>query len=159
MTAAEVLEGDRRAVVTELCSCGALAHRTIAAVAYCDICADELLDPIRARVLADESGVGIGRQRGPLRPDYGHRWAELACTVCDATWTGRIGTPCAYCEHRAVRLVELQRRRILRPELPTVADRHRSDALDAWYGRLARAVRAGIISEHDADDACARWAG
>jgi hypothetical protein len=41
---------------------------------------------------------GVGRQNGPLRPDYGPNWAELKCDQCGATWVGVIGDPCGWCE-------------------------------------------------------------
>jgi hypothetical protein len=47
---------------------------------------------------------GIGRQAGPLRPDYGPDWAELACDQCSATWVGRIGDPCDWCEKALERM-------------------------------------------------------
>jgi hypothetical protein len=47
---------------------------------------------------------GIGRQAGPLRPDYGPDWAELACDQCAATWVGRIGDPCDWCEKALERM-------------------------------------------------------
>jgi hypothetical protein len=143
---------------TEPCrTCAATATRTIGTGTYCDRCADELLAPIRARVIVDESGAGVGQQTGPLRPDYGDQWADLTCTTCDAEWTGPIGEPCAWCLHRAVRLVELQRRLLVHPELPEPGHRGHSAAVDAWHERLARAVQAGVITIDDADTAAGRW--
>jgi hypothetical protein len=143
--------------VTELCRCGAIAYRLLGTVAHCDTCAEEFLAPIRARVILDESGIGRGHQTGPLRPDYGTNWADLTCTVCPYEWTGPIGETCAACIDRAARTVELQRRRLLRPELPPIDDHRRRAAVDAWHGRLARAVVAGIITDVEADSAANRF--
>jgi hypothetical protein len=137
--------------------CSTPAAVTLGTVAYCTPCADTILGPIRARVILDESGIGHGTQTGPLRPDYGQHWADLTCTTCDAEWTGPINEPCAWCLIRADRLVELQRRRLLRPELPDPTDRRHRAALDAWHERLARGVTAGIITPDDADLAAGRW--
>jgi hypothetical protein len=41
---------------------------------------------------------GVGRQNGPLRPDYGPNWAELKCDQCGAGWVGIIDDPCGWCE-------------------------------------------------------------
>jgi hypothetical protein len=73
------------------CFCGQPATRTLAAVPYCDPCAEVVLAPIRERHPSN------GQQVGPLRPDYGPGWAELGCTTCGATWVGRIGDTCGWC--------------------------------------------------------------
>ena len=141
------------AKVTELCRCGAIAYRLIGTVAHCDACADELLEPIRGRVILDESGIGTGRQVGVLRTDFGDRWADLACTLCPYQWVGPIAETCPACTDRAVRLQELQRARILRPVLPEPADPRYSAAMDAWHARIAGAVVAGLITADEADAA------
>jgi hypothetical protein len=140
----------------ELCRCGTIAHRTLGTIAYCERCADELLEPIRARIITNESGAGHGTQTGPLRPDYGRGWADLTCTVCHYQWTGPIGEPCSTCEARTARLVEEQRRRLLRPELPEATSARWAAAVDSWHERLARAVTAGTITAHEADAATSR---
>jgi hypothetical protein len=76
------------------CFCGQPATRTLAAVPYCDPCAEVVLAPIRERHPSN------GQQVGPLRPDYGPGWAELGCTTCGATWVGHIGEPCSWCLER-----------------------------------------------------------
>jgi replicative DNA helicase len=47
---------------------------------------------------------GIGRQAGPLRPDYGPNVAYLECDQCKATWVGEIGMPCDWCEKALERM-------------------------------------------------------
>jgi hypothetical protein len=76
------------------CFCGQPATRTLAAVPYCDPCAEVVLAPIRERHPSN------GQQVGPLRLDYGPGWAELGCTTCGATWVGHIGEPCSSCVAR-----------------------------------------------------------
>jgi replicative DNA helicase len=53
---------------------------------------------------------GVGRQAGPLRPDYGPGYADLICDQCGAGWVGKIDDPCTWCEDAKVRLLEEQRR-------------------------------------------------
>jgi hypothetical protein len=76
------------------CFCGQPATRTLAAIPYCDGCAETILAPLRERHPSN------GQQVGPLRPDYGPGWAELGCTTCGATWVGHIGEPCPACVER-----------------------------------------------------------
>lgn len=138
------------------CSCSAPSVRLIGSVAYCHDCAEALLEPIRARVLTDESGVGYGRQSGRLRDDYGPRFAELTCSICAATWVGIIGEPCAYCETWLAAAIEDRRQHLLRPSLPDRDDRRHDRAVDAWTRALAEAVRAEIITIDEARAAVAR---
>jgi hypothetical protein len=77
------------------CFCGRPATRTLAAIPYCDPCAEVVLAPIRERHPSNGQ-----QQVGPLRPDYGPGWAELGCTTCGATWVGHIGEPCSSCMDR-----------------------------------------------------------
>lgn len=139
-----------RAVV-DLCACWAAATRSIGTVGYCDACAEELLAPMRARIFADECGVGCGVQRGLRRPDYGRNWAELACNVCPATWVGLLGETCDWCIVRLSKQHLEQRKLLLRPSLPDRADTHRSTAVKAWLQRLARGVDAELITSTEAD--------
>jgi hypothetical protein len=53
---------------------------------------------------------GVGRQAGPLRPDYGPGYADLICDQCGAGWVGKIDDPCTWCEDAKARLLEEQRR-------------------------------------------------
>jgi hypothetical protein len=79
------------------CFCGQPATRTLAAVPYCDPCAEVVLAPIRER---HPSTGGYGRQIGPLREDWGNNYAELECDDCGATWVGPIGEVCGHCVER-----------------------------------------------------------
>jgi hypothetical protein len=137
------------------CSCTKVTTTRVARIAYCDSCAEELLGGIRARVIGNESGSGYGRELRP-RPDWGDGWADMSCSVCDAGWTGRPGSPCRWCQGRAVRRAEEQCRLLLRPELPDRGDPQRRRALEAWAERLARAVNAGVVTEAEARTAIAR---
>ena len=81
-------------VEIENCACGQPATRTLGARPYCDECAEDVLAPIRAKHPSN------GAQVGPLRPDYGKNWAELACATCGMEWVGMIGEPCTRCMER-----------------------------------------------------------
>lgn len=133
------------------CRCGSPAVQSICAIDFCAACADAFLEPIRARHIAvDEGGIGIGRQVGLLRPDWGEAWAELGCSICSATWTGPVGEPCTWCLDRHEAIIGAQRSVLLRPDLPDVGDPNRLEALKAWVNRLAHATKAGLIAEHEA---------
>lgn len=97
---------------------------------------------------------GVGRQVGPLRPDWGEGWAELECDHCGAGWVGPIGEPCAWCAVSLERMRAWQADKLLHPELPDRDDCRRARALKAWAGRLARGVEAELI---DADAARRAW--
>jgi hypothetical protein len=90
---------DVATVVSTLCTCGDRATRTLGSISYCAACVEIVLTPIRVAV-SERDGVGFGCQVGRLRPDWGSRWAELACTLCDAGWVGPIGERCHWCERR-----------------------------------------------------------
>ena len=146
--------------IAESCArCAVQATRTIGSVAMCDDHAHELLGPIRARVILPEGFDGVGRVVAP-RLDWGDQYHELECTTpCGASWVGRGGEPCPYCAGLYERLLIEQKRLLLKPELPERADPQRTRAVQAWAQRLARSVRAGIITEADARIALDRQAG
>lgn len=131
------------------CRCGAPGAHPAGTVDLCPICFDRLLGDVRARHVAEIGSVGFGRQDGPVRPDWGPGWAELRCTVCDATWTGIVGEDCGYC----IRFLEIaqdaQRAVLLRPELPDEPTR-RADALRTWAHRLRDAVAADLVTDWEA---------
>ncbi len=101
---------------------------------------------------------GRGAQAGPMRPDYGHRWADLRCDQCGATWVGVIGEPCWWCRRSYEITLEHQAELVLTPpDLdPDLNDAARTAALEAWAERLAVAVKAGVISEGEARGAMKR---
>jgi hypothetical protein len=128
------------------CFCGQPATRTLAAVAYCDACAEVVLAPIRRRV-AEHHGIGFGEQHGTLRPDWGPRYAELECCLCEAGWVGPIGEPCSWCTDALDNMRQWQAEILLRPELPDADDDRYEAAVQAWAERLGRGVRAELITE------------
>ena len=130
----------------DACFCGRPATRTLAAVGSCDGCLETILAPIRRRV-AERHGCGFGEQHGPLRPDWGSRYADLQCSVCEATWVGPIGEPCSWCADALEHMRAWQAEILLAPELPDVDDERYEAAATAWAERLGRGVRAGLISE------------
>ena len=148
--------------------CPAQAVRTLGMAALCGGCAERILAPIRARVLerdgprvlpATTKGGGVGRQVGPLRLDYGPSgWADLCCDQCGATWTGRIGTACSWCDERIDRQWDDQRKLVLTPPDVDPDDRTYDAVTGAWVDRMAIAIEAGIISREEATRAYERGA-
>jgi hypothetical protein len=135
----------------EVCrDCGDPAERTVGAVALCISCADEILDPIRARVIEAATLDGAGYQIGVLRPEFGRHAADLECCSCRASWVGVPGEPCGWCERRRNAAVIEQSELVLRSSLPEPSDARFGAAAAAWAERLAVAVRAGIITEGEA---------
>ena len=102
------------------CSCGASAVRTLGSISYCAECVEIVLAPIRVAV-AERDGIGFGFQIGRRRFDWGRRWAELACSLCDASWVGPIGERCYWCERR----VELRARWLADDERRAAFERRR----------------------------------
>lgn len=107
-------------------------------------------------------GIGIGVQVGPLRSDWGNGFADLRCDVraCAATWVGEPGEACGWCIRWLELANETQRKVLLRPDLPAGDDEDRRErATLAWVDRLAAAVKAGIVTEHEALKAVRRVEG
>lgn len=136
--------------------CGAPADRELAISPICEDCFDERFGEARARWLASIGGVGYGRQHGGRPPDFGPRFADLACTVCGATWVGPIGEPCSYCLAFLEAATDARRLVLLRPDLPDPDDPRRDRAVRAWTRALADAVRADLIHDHEARAALQR---
>jgi hypothetical protein len=135
----------------EVCrDCGDQAERTVGAVALCICCADEILDPIRDRVIEAATLDGVGYQIGVLRPEFGRHAADLECCSCRASWVGIPGEPCGWCERRRNAAVIEQGELVLRSPLPHSSDVRFDAAAAAWAERLAVAVRAGIVGEAEA---------
>ncbi len=131
--------------------CSEPARRTLGSRAYCRLGAEDLLEPLRDRVLTDEGGIGWGRQSGPLRPDWGPGWADLECTTCGATWTGPLGEVCGWCVRTHELLIGAHRAMLLRPQ-DLDNDAKRVDRAR----RLAWAVQHELVTEHEAHAAIAR---
>ena len=99
--------------------------------------------------------VGCGRQAGPLRPDYGAGWADLACDRCGATWVGVIDDPCEWCQRSLERLIADQRNQLLNP--PWLHNQTAGDGTAlTWAARLRRAVDTGLITDREARNAIAK---
>lgn len=79
--------------------CSRPAFRKLGSVPLCERHRAEILDPILARVIADESRPGWGvpiRHRPDLLP-----WAyDLECVQCRAQWVDRAGAVCPWCARR-----------------------------------------------------------
>lgn len=128
-------------------ACGQPSVRMLGIHVYCHECAEALLDPIRRRILWDESGIGIGFQHGRTRPDWGPGFAELECSVCSATWVGPVGEECGYCLRTHEALLDAHRAALLRPDPEMLATAQKQAD---WVRRLAWAVDAGLLHEHEA---------
>lgn len=119
---------------------------------------------------------GVGRIAGRQRDDIGPDLYDLECTVCKAGWVGKEGD-CAWCAAELERLRADQRRMLLWPDWlavdhgprydelsavdKAVWDRTRGqvpghDSIPAWVERLARAVKADLITEDEARGAIER---
>lgn len=148
-------------VERESCSrCPEPSVRMLGTEAFCTECAEAFLAPIRERV-ADldrerDPFAGHGRQDGPLRPDYGPGWADVRCDRCSATWVGKIGDSCGWCERSLALLLDMQREVLLHPDLPDPDDTRRKEAEGAWAERLGRAVAAGLLEKPIAENALLR---
>jgi hypothetical protein len=137
-------------------TCSAASVRTLGSGSYCEVCANAILDPIRERVILPTGFDGTGREISP-RPDCRNRWADLECSVCSATWTGRTGESCGWCEQRYKSMLAEQRDLLIHPSLPEPTDQHFDRAVDSWVERIGRGVLAGIVTESDARRAVERF--
>jgi hypothetical protein len=132
--------------------CSAPATHSVGTVWLCTRHNNDLLDPIRARVILPEGFDGTG-QPTALRLDWGEQFHDLECTQCEATWVGWGGEQCPYCAGLYERSVTEQKQLVLRPTLPEPEHPRRKRAESAWAERLAVAVIAGLVEEREA-----RWA-
>lgn len=135
-------------------TCGQPGVRNLGARGYCT----EHLIELLASFTIGESGLpSIGMPIGLQRPEFGAGCEDLACVVCGATWVGRAGKACGYCERYNRMMCRWQGEMLLAAaELPAPGDRRRPDALKAWSERLAVAVAAGIVSDWAAEQALVR---
>lgn len=132
------------------CRCGAHGAHPAGTGWLCAACFDLHFGDARAAYILERDGCGTMRQVGPLRAEYGGTWAECECSACGATAVTPIGEPCGWCVRWLELAHEVQRRVLLRPDLPDVDDPRRQAALRAWALRLAEAVKAEIVTKHEA---------
>jgi hypothetical protein len=131
------------------CTCGKTSVRTLAGVPYCEGCAEFIVGPIRAKVNRADGATGFAGIGRPTTPadGYPHGWWSLLCDLCGAGWTGREGGNCPWCDSRYKQALTEQRDLLLRPDLPDDDDPRRNQVVVAWIKRLARGVKAGIVTE------------
>jgi hypothetical protein len=134
--------------------CGARGVRNLGTTGHCSRHLVELLATFGRG--AGATGPGIGAQVGVDRPEHGAHMADLECLACGATWVGRPGDRCAWCERADANLARWQAELLLHPELPDPADCRRVAALGAWADRLQVAVAAGLITDHQGAQALRR---
>lgn len=132
--------------LTICCQCGQPATKTLCAYSYCHTYAEQILAPIRERVITREPSLGIGIPTGP----------HLECDLCGASWVGEAGEECEWCIRWLELANEVQKDRLLHPELPDPDDQHYDPALQAWAKRLAAAISEEIVTTHEATNAWKR---
>ena len=135
-------------------TCGSKSTRRVAAKVYCDLCCDGIVDDIAARI-AMRNPEGGGRPGAPAAGHGpGHAW--LTCIACGAEWVERPWTDCLWCDRSEKSRCDRQRLLLLHPELPDRDDDRRGLAIKAWAERLAVAVDAGQVTEHEGRGALGR---
>ena len=123
-------------------ACGEPGARNIGTRGYCDEHLAALLDTFHSRRLH-----GFGTRAGLERPEHGPGYADLVCTACSATWVGRPGDPCVWCERSREALFAHQRELLLRPPDVDLDDAALENRMIARGERLRRGVEAGIVDQ------------
>lgn len=134
--------------------CGASSEVSLLVTPLCVSCWRSITNPWRERYGLPP--IGRGRQYGPLRPEWGEGWAELRCDLCSYEWVGPVAESCSRCPALLARDHAWQAELVLRPPDVEPDDRNRDDRLRAWAERLARAVKAELISADRARGALER---
>lgn len=80
----------------------------------------------------------------------------VKCSKCGATWKGKEGTRCDWCDRRHARLLIEQTERVLEPPDSDSDDITHADKMMTWVQRLERAVTIGLITERHAQQAINR---
>lgn len=132
---------------TDCHACGVPAVRRLGAQGFCSAHLEELFAGFDPAVFAYR---GIGHQNGPLHPEFGPQFAELACNACTASWVGIPGEQCSWCQRSYDALLEHQAQLALTPPDVDLDDAARDHALEAWEDRLWVAVQAGVVEPHAA---------
>jgi len=90
---------------------------------------------------------GLGQPNGPKDPEG---YAPLSCDKCEATWTGRAGSPCYWCLNTHALLLRYQRELALqRPEANTDDLRYPSE-VKRRHGQLVKALEIGLVTKDEA---------
>ena len=126
------------------------AERTLAAQTICDPCWYAFRESILERVILEADMTAALIRDGISRPDHGPGMAHCRCVSCEATLVAVPGEPCPYCDAAFERMRAWQAAKVLHPELPDPADVRHQAAISAWLERLATAVEAEIITQHQA---------
>lgn len=138
-------------MTAECCRCAKPAEHTLGAQDFCGehyaAIREQCREAIAERERQADPFGGTGRQDGPLRADYGPGWADLRCDRCSATWVGKIGDPCTWCDRQYEIILEIQREILLHPDLPDPESPERLAKENEWAERLGRAVACGLIQE------------
>ena len=136
-------------------TCGAVGVRNVGTRGYCATHISDLYRSFAPQVWT----VGIGVLAGVARPEHGPEFHELACVACDATWVGPLFESCWWCERALA--VQQDAQAVLALTAPDCdpADARWAGAMEAWRGRLRRAVEAELITATQAERAWDRTRG
>jgi len=130
--------------------CGAPGFRNVYARGYCPT----HLSQLYARFDPDIwDGQGIAVQAGGHRPDHGPEYYDVTCTLCHATWVGRLLDDCTWCQDARARDLIWQAELTLTPPDVDPDDTLYDTRMAAWGERVARAVDAGIVTPEAAQKA------
>lgn len=86
-------------------------------------------------------------------------YTALQCDQCGATWVGPNGESCDWCQTALEHMRQWQAELVLTAPDCDPQDQRHPDAMIAWQERLANAIRAGIITKHDASRVWKRAVG
>jgi len=101
----------------------------------------------------DYTNQPVGMICGIARPEYGPAIYDLQCQICEATWSGIPGDPCWWCERSIEIQLEHQAELLLTPPDVDRDDINYEAKMRGWSERLARGVKAEIITEQQARNA------
>lgn len=141
--------------------CGAPADLRRGTSDLCNDCWSDILESFSAAAWNPLDGFGV--QVGSLAPEHGEGFAHLRCSSlrCSATWVGRPGEACAYCQRRRFIMDEATEiadaERAMRDHILTPPRRYQAESrpdfahrLNEWGRGMNRAVRAGLVPKADA---------
>lgn len=131
-------------------TCGAHAVKNLGTRGYCVQHLAAFYRRLKPQVW---DGVGIGLPDGPIADDG---WTELSCVLCAATWSGAVFMQCPWCATAVLRMREWQAELVLTPPEIDPDDAQALAVTAAWMERLANAVKAGIVTRHQAQNAAVK---
>ncbi len=128
------------------CRCGAPGTRNLGADGYCGRHLSELVAGFKEHNF-DGIGVGLCHDDPPI---FDGGAVYLRCNLCPATWLGRVLDRCDWCAHAVLQQRVWQAELVRRVPEVDRDDVSYENAMRAWGQRLATAVLAGLIDQHQA---------